>query len=172
MNSKEKVVEYFLQNPTASNIEISAHTGVSKSSVQRYLSDPSIGDIPIPQLDRTISEQILVNTRAARQKGGRTTFKKYAAQKNESGKFIGLAKEEVTTDKEEYKHGEKLTLSLTSKKENGENADAAILVSILDEAILSLADNDLSIDNIKLALQDIELSDGVTAADLYAEILD
>jgi len=80
MNSKEKVVEYFLQNPTASNIEISAHTGVSKSSVQRYLSDPSIGDIPIPQLDRTISEQILVNTRAARQKGGRTTFKKYAAQ--------------------------------------------------------------------------------------------
>ncbi len=84
-------------------------------------------------------------------------------------KSLNLA---VTTDKEEYKHGEKLTLSLTSKKENGENADAAILVSILDEAILSLADNDLSIDNIKLALQDIELSDGVTAADLYAEILD
>ena len=116
MNSKEKVVEYFLQNPTASNIEISAHTGVSKSSVQRYLSDPSIGDIPIPQLDRTISEQILVNTRAARQKGGRTTFKKYAAQKNESGKFIGLAKEEVTTDKEEIKRKDIVSIVLWFSK--------------------------------------------------------
>lgn len=78
----------------------------------------------------------------------------------------------VTTDKEEYKPGEKLNLNLTSKNENGENIDTALLVSILDEAILSLADNDLSIDNIKLALQDIELTEGVTAADLYAEILD
>lgn len=78
----------------------------------------------------------------------------------------------ITTDKEEYKPGEKLNLSFTSKNENGENADTALLVSILDEAILSLADNDLSIDNIKLALQDVELSEGVTAADLYAEILD
>lgn len=78
----------------------------------------------------------------------------------------------IATDKEEYKPGEKLSLNLTSKNENGENTDTALLVSILDEAILSLADNDLSIDNIKLALQDIELAEGISAADLYAEILD
>ena len=46
------------------------------------------------------------------------------------------------------------------------------MVSILDEAVLSLADNDLSIDNIKLALEDIILSDGITLADLYSEVLD
>lgn len=79
---------------------------------------------------------------------------------------------QVETSKDEYKPGEKLSVDFTSKTENGEIIDSALLVSILDEAILSLADNDLSIDNIKLALQDIELGEGITAADLYAEILD
>ena len=50
--------------------------------------------------------------------------------------------------------------------------DSALLVSILDEAILNLAENDLSIDNIKIALEDIELSNGITAADLYANVID
>jgi len=78
----------------------------------------------------------------------------------------------IETDKEEYKPGDKVNLSIKTTNENNENVEAGVLVSILDEAILSLADNDLSIDNIKLALSDIELSDEITMADLYAEILD
>lgn len=79
---------------------------------------------------------------------------------------------DVLTDKGEYKPGEKLNLNINTKNENNESVDAGVLISILDEAVLELADNDLSIDNIKLALEDIELSDGITLADLYAEILE
>lgn len=79
---------------------------------------------------------------------------------------------DVKTNKDEYKPGENLEISFETTNENSEKVDAALLVSILDEAILNLAENDLSIDNIKLALEDIVLSDGVTAADLYAMVLD
>lgn len=116
MNSKEKVIEYFLNHPTATNIEISAATGVSKSSVQRYLSHPDIGNITIPSLDRTIAEQIYLNTMAARQKGGRNTFRKYAAKKDESGKFVGLEREETTLDKEEVKRADIINIVLWFSK--------------------------------------------------------
>lgn len=116
MNSKEKVIEYFLNHPTATNIEISAATGVSKSSVQRYLSHPDIGDITIPSLDRTIAEQIYLNTVAARQKGGRNTFRKYAAKKDESGKFVGLEREALTLDKEEVKRADIINIVLWFSK--------------------------------------------------------
>ena len=79
---------------------------------------------------------------------------------------------EVSTDKEEYKPGENLNLSFKVQDEGKQNVDANLLVSILDEAVLSLANNDLSIDNIRLALDDIELTDEISAADLYADILD
>ena len=78
----------------------------------------------------------------------------------------------VSTDKEEYKPGETLNLSFKVKDGNNENVDTNLLVSILDEAVLSLAENDLSMDNIRLALKDIDLTEDVTAADLYADILD
>ena len=79
---------------------------------------------------------------------------------------------DISTDKEVYKPGENLNLTFTVKDENNKGVDTNLLVSILDEAILSLADNDLSIDNIRLALKDIELSDDISSEDLYAEILD
>lgn len=79
---------------------------------------------------------------------------------------------DIATDKEEYKPGEKLNLSINTSNEQNTPIDSNLLVSILDEAVLELADNDLSIDNIKLALEDVELSDGITLADLYAEILE
>ncbi len=79
---------------------------------------------------------------------------------------------DVKTNKEEYKPGENLEISFKTTNENSEKVDAALLVSILDEAILNLAENDLSIDNIKLALEDVVLTEGVTAADLYAMVLD
>ena len=78
---------------------------------------------------------------------------------------------EVKTGKEEYKPGDNLEISFESTNQKNEKVDAALLVSILDEAILNLAENDLSIDNIKLALEDVVLTDGVTAADLYTMVL-
>ena len=78
----------------------------------------------------------------------------------------------VETDKDVYAPKDTLNVSFAVTNENNETSDSALLVSILDEAILSLADNDLSLDNLKVALNDIELSDGITAADLYAIILD
>ena len=79
---------------------------------------------------------------------------------------------DVKTSKDEYKPSENLEISFETTNENSEKVEAALLVSILDEAILNLAENDLSIDNIKLALEDVVLSEGVTAADLYAMVLD
>lgn len=78
----------------------------------------------------------------------------------------------VETDKETYRPGDTLNIKFDTQNAGKQSADAALLVSILDEAVLNLADNDLSIDNIKLALQDIELTPGITAADLYADVLD
>lgn len=78
----------------------------------------------------------------------------------------------IKTDSEEYKPGDKLNIQFTTTDENNQSVESALLVSILDEAVLQLADNDLSIDNIKLALQDIKLTEEITAADLYASVLD
>ena len=77
----------------------------------------------------------------------------------------------IELDNTEYKPGDTLKIGFTTTDSNNKNVDAALLVSILDDAILSLADNDLSIDNVKMALEDIELVDGVTAADLYASVM-
>ena len=77
----------------------------------------------------------------------------------------------IATDKDEYKPGENINLNFEVKNQDNEKVDANILVSILDEAVLSLADNDLSMDNIRLALEDIKLTDDTTAADLYADVL-
>ena len=74
--------------------------------------------------------------------------------------------------KDEYKPGDTLDVKFTTTNEQNELVNSALLVSILDEAILALADNDLSIDNIKLALEDIVLEPGMTAADLYVMALD
>ena len=56
----------------------------------------------------------------------------------------------INTDKQEYKPGENIAISFGTTDENNNNVDSALLVSMLDNSILSLADNDLSIDNIKL----------------------
>lgn len=78
----------------------------------------------------------------------------------------------VSTDKAEYKPGENLNIAFSVQDENKEKVDTNLLVSILDEAVLSIADNDLAMDNIRLALKDIDLTDEISAADIYADILD
>ena len=77
----------------------------------------------------------------------------------------------VSTDKDEYKPGENITISFNTVDQNNSEVDAALLVSMLDNSILSLANNDLSIDNIKLALQNIEFSNDLDAATLYSCII-
>ena len=79
---------------------------------------------------------------------------------------------EIKTDKAEYKPKENIELNLNIVDENGKNPDTALLISALDEAILKLAENDLSIDNIKISLEDIKLSNELDAATLYANIID
>ena len=77
----------------------------------------------------------------------------------------------IATNKEEYKPGENISISFKTNDENNLNPDAALLVSMLDNSILNLANNDLSIDNIKLALQNIKFSDELDAATLYSCII-
>ena len=78
----------------------------------------------------------------------------------------------ISTDKNEYKPGENIQVSFNTVNEKKSGVDAALLVSMLDNSILSLANNDLSIDNIKLALQDIKFSNDLDAATLYSCIVD
>lgn len=84
----------------------------------------------------------------------------------------GVLNINIETDKETYSPKDTLNINFDVSDDKNEKTDTALLVSILDEAVLSLADNDLSIDNLKIALSDIKLSDGMTAADLYAIVLD
>ena len=78
----------------------------------------------------------------------------------------------IKADKEEYKPGDDIKISFDTTDESKNKVETALLVSMLDQSILSLADNDLSIDNIKLALQDINFSDELDAATLYTALLD
>ena len=78
----------------------------------------------------------------------------------------------INTDKQEYKPGENISVSFNTKDENNNSIETALLVSMLDNSVLSLADNDLSIDNIKIALEDLKFSDEVDGATLYSYIVD
>ena len=77
----------------------------------------------------------------------------------------------LSNDKPEYKPGENVNLDISVTDNNGGKIDTALLVSVVDEAVLNLASNDLSIDNIKLALSDIKFSDDLDAATLYTSIV-
>lgn len=88
--------------------------------------------------------------------------------------FIKPTKElniNINTDKQEYRPGENISISFNTVNEEEMGVDAALLVSMLDNSILNLADNDLSIDNIKLALSNIKFSDELDAATLYSCII-
>lgn len=79
---------------------------------------------------------------------------------------------ELKTDKEEYMPKDELNMSFSLKDENGSIQDAALLISGLDEAVLKVENNDLSIDNIKLALEDIKFSNELDAATIYLNIVE
>jgi len=77
----------------------------------------------------------------------------------------------ISTDKNQYMPGDKIGISFNTTDENKTGVDAALLISMLDNSILSLANNDLSIDNIKLALQDIKFTNELDGATLYSSII-
>lgn len=103
-----------------------------------------------------------------------TYYNTYDSNKYKKTIFINPAKKlniDISTDKEEYKPGEKINISFNTVDENKTGVDSALLVSMLDNSVLNLANNDLSIDNIKLALQDIKFSNELDAASLYSCIV-
>jgi len=77
----------------------------------------------------------------------------------------------VQSNMPEYMPGEFVSLDIDVKDRAGIPLEAALLVSIVDEAMLSLAANDLSIDNIRLALEDIRFGEDLDAATLYASLI-
>lgn len=79
---------------------------------------------------------------------------------------------EVAVDKEEYLPGEDIHIVFQVADEVREGVDAALLVSMVDNSVLNLASNDLSMDNIKLALEGITFSEELDAATLYSCIMD
>jgi len=84
------------------------------------------------------------------------------------GRYMQL---NIQSDRPEYKPGEFVNLSIDVTDNTGTGLEAALLVSIVDEAMLSLAANDLSIDNIRLALEDIRFGNDLDAATLYTSLI-
>lgn len=102
MDKKDRIVlEIFIENPIFTIQQISDETKISRSSVQRILN--RYVDIEIPSTKRTIKEQLLFNKNVGKQKGGRTTFKRYGLVRDKEGKFIGIKKESTIIDKEQIK---------------------------------------------------------------------
>lgn len=108
-------------------------------------------------------------------KNNNSTYLKNSNIQNKKTIFIKPNKElniEIQTDNSEYSPKDNMNLTIGLTDENGKTIDGALLVSVLDEAILSISDNDLSIDNVKTALSDVMLSNKLDAATMYANILD
>jgi len=77
----------------------------------------------------------------------------------------------IQSDSPEYLPGAFVSLDFGVTDNADRPLDAALLVSIVDEAMLNLAANDLSIDNVRLALEDIRFGNDLDAATLYASLI-
>lgn len=82
------VAKTFLENPV-SNIELSKITGISSSSVQRYLNDPEIINLLGQEAFNKIQELLKNNTLAARVKGGIISTTNNISLRDDIGKFSG-----------------------------------------------------------------------------------
>lgn len=100
MKDKEKkiciIVKAFLEHPNYTNKQLSELTGISSSSIQRYLNDPEIKMIFNEDTFNKIKDLIKNNTLEARQKGGINYFKNNEPKKNENGQFEGSKKTNKT----------------------------------------------------------------------------
>ena len=82
------VAKTFLENPV-SNIELSEITGISPSSVQRYLNAPEIITLLGQDAFNKIQELLKNNTLAARIKGGINSTTNNMPLRDNIGKFSG-----------------------------------------------------------------------------------
>ena len=97
------VVNYFIDNPTYTMIDIANQTGISKSSVQRILNKDEYADKIISKTGRTIKEQLTYNLNMGKKKGGKNSFQYNIALKDDNGKFIGSVENYDYIDNEEIK---------------------------------------------------------------------
>lgn len=92
MKDKDKkiciVVKNFLENPKLTNDELAKLTGISSSSIQRYLNDPSIEKLFDTSVLDNIRQLLDQRTIEGRRKGGINYFKNNESIKNEKGQFI------------------------------------------------------------------------------------
>lgn len=98
---EKKVVDYFLEHPDAYISEVVKETGISKSSVQRYLQ--KYGDTYIHSLNKTIKDQLKENKTRGQRLGGIHSFQNNDFVKDDAGHFIGNVVSTATYDKESKK---------------------------------------------------------------------
>ena len=92
MNKKRYVIDYFLENPTDSIIDISDATGISSSTVQRYLTSSDVQIMYGIDVAEKIKEQLKINKRNGQKKGGINSYRNNQSIKNDKGQFIANEK--------------------------------------------------------------------------------
>lgn len=99
------VVNSYLKDSSKTIQQVSEETGISKSSIQRYLNDSHIRDIIDKETLAELQSKKIRNKADGKKKGGINSFLNNVSLKNKDGKFIGSKKYEGNKDrlKEKYK---------------------------------------------------------------------
>lgn len=101
IDKREIIYNYFINNPNKTISEIAEETGISSSSVQRYLQ--YFANRIIPTTGLTVHDQLQHNKKEGLRKGGINSFRNNDSTKNEAGLFSGSTPTATTYDKEERK---------------------------------------------------------------------
>ena len=92
----DTTIAFQITDYRGTNKEISEITGISKSSVQRYLNDKETIEKLFPKdLYNKIQESLKENIRQARSIGGINSTKNNIYLKDEKGKFIGIKQKRI-----------------------------------------------------------------------------
>ena len=92
----DTTIAFQITDYRGTNKEISEITGISKSSVQRYLNDKeTIEKLFSKDLYNKIKESLKENIRQARSIGGINSTKNNIYLKDEKGKFIGIKQKRI-----------------------------------------------------------------------------
>ena len=92
----DTTIAFQITDYRGTNKEISEITGISKSSVQRYLNDKeTIEKLCSKDLYNKIQESLKENIRQARSIGGINSTKNNIYLKDEKGKFIGIKQKRI-----------------------------------------------------------------------------
>ena len=92
----DTTIAFQITDYRGTNKEMSEITGISKSSVQRYLNDKeTIEKLFSKDLYNKIQESLKENIRQARSIGGINSTKNNIYLKDEKGKFIGIKQKRI-----------------------------------------------------------------------------